>query len=292
MLCDAIHLRNHVLTRLETAAAASVEGHRRRELTFVFVGAGYAGVEALAELADLVRDALRYYPMLQSVPQHWVLVDAAPKILPEIPGRLGDYAAELLRRRGVDIRVSTTLEEVEPHAARLSDGTRLLTSTVVWTAGVKAHPMLGELGLPLDERGRVRVDQTLQVEGAEGIWALGDGAAVPNLATPDRVDPPTSQHALRQARRLAKNISGEPRPYRYRTLGEVATLGRYRGIANVFGFPLKGFLGWWVTRTYHLYQLPLLSRKLRVVTDWTVALLFRRDIVELGTLEHPRGLGG
>src|SRR5918997_72573 len=242
-LADAIHLRNHVLTRLEVAAAAAAEGHRRRELTFVFVGAGYAGVEALAELADLVRDALRYYPMLQSVPQHWVLVDAAPKILPEIPGRLGDYAAELLRRRGVDIRVSTTLEEVEPHAARLSDGTRLLTSTVVWTAGVKAHPMLGELGLPLDERGRVRVEPTLQVEGADGIWALGDCAAVPNLATPDRVDPPTSQHALRQARRLAKNISGEPRPYRYRTLGEVATLGRYRGIANVFGFPLKGVLG-------------------------------------------------
>jgi NADH:ubiquinone reductase (H+-translocating) len=291
-LSDAIHLRNHVLTRLEIAAAATAEGHRRRELTFVFVGAGYAGVEALAELADLVRDALRYYPMLQPVPQHWVLVDAAQKILPEIPGRLGDYAAELLRRRGVDIRVGTTLEDVEPHAARLSDGTRLLTSTVVWTAGVKAHPMLGELGLPLDERGRVRVDETLRVEGADGIWALGDCAAVPNLATPDRVDPPTSQHALRQARRLAKNISGEPRPYRYRTLGEVATLGRYRGIANVFGFPLKGFLGWWVTRTYHLYQLPLLSRKLRVVTDWTVALLFRRDIAELGTLEHPRGLGG
>jgi NADH:ubiquinone reductase (H+-translocating) len=291
-LSDAIHLRNHVLTRLEIAAAASAAGHRRRELTFVFVGAGYAGVEALAELADLVRDALRYYPMLQPVPQHWVLVDAAPKILPEIPGRLGDYAAELLRRRGVDIRVGTTLEEVEPHAVRLSDGTELLTSTVVWTAGVKAHPMLGELGLPLDERGRVRVDQTLQVEGAEGIWALGDCAAVPNLATPDRVDPPTSQHALRQARRLAKNIWGEPRPYRYRTLGEVATLGRYRGIANVFGFPLKGFLGWWVTRTYHLYQLPLLSRKLRVVTDWTVALLFRRDIVELGTLERPQGLRG
>jgi NADH dehydrogenase len=291
-LSDAIHLRNHVLTRLEVAAAASAEGHRRRELTFVFVGAGYAGVEALAELADLVRDALRYYPMLQAVPQHWVLVDAAPKILPEIPSRLGDYAAALLARRGVDIRVNTKLEEVEPHAARLSDGTRLLTSTVVWTAGVKANPLLTELGLPLDERGRVRVDETLQVEGLEHVWALGDGAAVPNAATPGRVDPPTSQHALRQARRLAKNIAGEPRPYRYRTMGEVATLGRYKGIANVLGFPLKGFLGWWVTRTYHLYQLPLLSRKLRVVADWTVALLFRRDIAELGTLERPRGLDG
>jgi NADH:ubiquinone reductase (H+-translocating) len=291
-LADAIHLRNHVLTRLEVAAAASAEAHRRRELTFVFVGAGYAGVEALAELADLVRDALRYYPVLQPVPQHWVLVDAAPKILPEIPTRLGDYAGELLRRRGVDIRVGTTLEEVEPHAVRLSDGDHLLTSTVVWTAGVKAHPLLASLGLPLDERGRVRVDETLRVEGESHIWALGDGAAVPNAATPGRLDPPTSQHALRQARRLAKNMTGEPQPYRYRMLGEVATLGRYKGIASVFGFPFKGFLGWWITRTYHLYQLPLISRKLRVVTDWTVALFFRRDIAELGVLEQPRRLGG
>jgi NADH:ubiquinone reductase (H+-translocating) len=290
-LSDGIHLRNHVLTRLEVAAAASAEGHRRRELTFVFVGAGYAGVEALAELADLVRDAIRYYPMLQGVPQHWVLVDAAPKILPEIPSRLGDYAAALLARRGIDIRVNTTLEEVGPHTARLSDGTQLLTSTVVWTAGVKANPLLAEFGLPLEERGRVRVDETLHVEGMESTWALGDCAAVPNAATPGRFDPPTSQHALRQARRLVKNMTGERRPYRYRTLGEVATLGRYKGIANVFGFPIKGFLGWWITRTYHLYQLPLISRKLRVVTDWTVALFFRRDIAELGTLEHPRRLG-
>ena len=290
-LADAIHLRNHVLTRLEVADAASTDAHRRRELTFVFVGAGYAGVEALAELADLVRDALRYYPALRPVPQHWVLVDAAPKILPEIPTRLGDYAGELLRRRGVDIRVGTTLEEVEPHAARLSDGDHLLTSTVVWTAGVRANPLLGEFGLPLDERGRVRVDETLRVEGTERLWAVGDCAAVPNGATPGQVDPPTSQHALRQAKRLAKNIAGDVEPYRYTMLGEVATLGRYRGVASVFGFPFKGFLGWWITRTYHLYQLPLFSRKLRVVADWTVALLFRRDVAELGVLEQPRRLG-
>ena len=290
-LAEAIHLRNHILTRLEVADAASAEAHRRRELTFVFVGAGYAGVEALAELSDLVRDALPYYPALQAVPQHWVLVDAAPKILPEIPTRLGEYAAALLARRGVDIRVETTLEEVEPHAARLSDGDHLLTSTVVWTAGVKANPLLAEFGLPLDERGRVRVDETLRVEGAERLWALGDCAAVPNVATPGQIDPPTSQHALRQAKRLARNIAGERKPYRYRMLGEVATLGRYRGIASVFGFPFKGFLGWWITRTYHLYQLPLISRKLRVVADWTVALFFRRDIAELGVLEEPRRLG-
>jgi NADH dehydrogenase len=289
-LPDAIHLRNHVLRRLEAAFAASTEAHRRRELTFVFIGAGYAGVEALAELADLVADALRYYPSLREEPQRWVLVDAAPKILPEIPTRLGDYAAELLVRRGVEIRVNTTLAAAEPHAAVLSDGTRILTSTLVWTAGVRANPLLSQLGLPLDERGRVRVDEFLRVEETPNVWALGDCARVPNLATPDHPDPPTSQHALRQARRLARNLGGDLEPYRYRMLGQVATLGRYRGIADVMGVRFRGFLGWFVTRTYHLYQLPLLTRKLRVVTDWTVALVFRRDIAELGMLGHPRGL--
>jgi NADH dehydrogenase len=290
-LADAIYLRNHVLRRLEAAEAASTDAHRRSELTFVFVGAGYAGVEALAELSDLVRDALRYYPALRPARQRWMLVDAAPKILPEIPTRLGDYAAEQLTRRGVEIRVETTLDSVEEHAAHLSDGERVPTHTVVWTAGVKANPMLAHLGLPLDERGRVKVGETLQVEGHEHVWALGDGARVPNLATPGDFDPPTSQHALRQARRLAKNIAGDRQPYRYRMLGQVATLGRYKGIADVLGLRLTGFLGWFVTRGYHLYQLPLLSRKLRVVADWTTSLFFRRDIAELSMLGHPQRLG-
>jgi len=289
-LADAIFLRNHVLRRLEAAAAAQSEGHRRRELTFLFVGAGYAGVEALAELSDLVRDALRYYPTLRDEPQRWLLVDAAPKILPEIPRSLGDYAARQLAGRGVDIRVSTTLESVEAHAAVLSDGDRIPTNTVVWTAGVRANPMNERFGLPLDERGRIKVGPTLQVEGLENVWALGDGARVPNLATPGVFDPPTSQHALRQARRLARNLAGERKPYRYRMLGQVATLGRYKGIAQVPGALLRGFPGWFVTRTYHLYQLPLLTRKLRVVADWTTALFFRRDIAELGTLGHPERL--
>ena len=290
-LADAIALRNHVLRRLEAADAASTDSDRRRELTFVFVGAGYAGVEALAELSDLVRDALRYYPGLRDAPQRWVLVDAAPKILPEIPTRLGDYAAQQLTKRGVEIYVGTTLESVEANVAQLSNGERILTHTVVWTAGVKANPVLASLGLPLDERGRVKVDEVLRVEGLDHVWALGDAARVPNQATPGAFDPPTSQHALRQARRLAKNIGGDPQPYRYRMLGQVATLGRYKGIADVLGLRLTGFLGWFVTRTYHLYQLPLLSRKLRVVVDWTVSLLFRRDIAELGMLGHPRRLG-
>jgi NADH dehydrogenase len=290
-LADAIALRNHVLRRLEAAAAAPTDAHRRRELTFVFVGAGYAGVEALAELSDLARDALHYYPSLQTVDPHWVLVDAAPRILPEVPSRLGEYAARQLVRRGIDIRVSTTLESVERHAAVLSDGDRVVTSTVVWTTGARPNPVLAEFGLPLDEQGRVKVDSAFRVEHMPRIWALGDCARVPNEATPGRPDPPTSQHALRQARQLAKNLRGDARPYRYRTLGQVATLGRHKGIAQVMGLHLRGFAGWWVTRTYHLYQLPLLSRKLRVVADWTVALLFRRDIAELSMLGHPRRLG-
>jgi NADH dehydrogenase len=290
-LADAIYLRNHVLQRLEAADAARGEANRSAELTFVFVGAGYAGVEALAELSDLVRDALRYYPALRGAAQRWILVDAAPKILPEIPTSLGDYAARQLVRRGIDIRVSTTLESVEADAATLSDGERIPTRTVVWTAGVKASPMLAQLGLPLDERGRVKVDDSLRVEGHDHVWALGDGAAVPNAATPGQVDPPTSQHALRQARRLAKNLADDDRAaYRYRMLGQVATLGRYKGIADVLGLRLTGFLGWFVTRTYHLYQLPLVSRKLRVVTDWTTSLFFRRDIAELSMLGHPNRL--
>ena len=290
-LADAIYLRNHVLRQLELADASLSPEDAKRHLSFVFVGAGYAGVEALAELSDLLRDTVRYYPRLRGLRQRWVLVDAAPKILPEIPSRLGDYAARELWKRGVDIRVSTTLEAVEAHAVTLSDGSRLETETLVWTAGVRANPLLSRMGLPLDDRGRVVVDSTFKVDGVERVWALGDGARVPNAATPDHPDPPTCQHALRQARRLVKNLTGTPRPYRYRMLGQVATLGRHKGIADVFGLPLRGFVGWFVCRTYHLYQLPLLTRKLRVVSDWTVALFFRRDIAELGMLGHPDPLG-
>ncbi|MET0607947.1 MAG: FAD-dependent oxidoreductase, partial [Gaiellaceae bacterium] len=173
-LADAIQLRNHVLQRLEAADVATNETHRQRELSFVFIGAGYAGVEALAELADLVRDAIRYYPALRHAPQRWVLVDAAPKILPEIPTRLGEYAARQLVKRGVEIHVETTLESVDAGSATLSNGERILTHTLVWTAGVKASPELARFGVPLDERGRVKVDETLRVEGHEHVWALGD----------------------------------------------------------------------------------------------------------------------
>jgi NADH dehydrogenase len=286
-LRDAVYLRTHILGRLE--AADSEPGNAERELTFVFVGAGYAGVEALAELTDLVGDALRHYPSLKGRTQRWVLVDAGSKILAEVPGSLGAYAAKQLSRRGVDIRISTTLESVEEHAVTLSDGSRIETNTLVWTAGVKPNPVLSGLGLPLDERGRVKVDSSLRVEGRSNVWALGDGAAVPNEATPDRVDPPTCQHALRQARRLAKNFRGRERPYRYRSIGEGATLGRDKGIANLLGFiNFRGLAGGLFTRVYHLYQLPLGSRRLRVLADGLLSAFFGRDMAEIGMVDRPK----
>ena len=287
-LADAIALRNRVLLQLERA---TIHPGDPAELGFVFVGAGYAGVEALAELNDMSRAALRAYPSLRGVPQRWVLVDAAPKILPEIPRRLGEYASRRLARRGIEIHVGTTLESYDGREAVLANGLHIPARTLVWTAGVRPSPLLPDLGLPLDQRGRVVVDETLRVEGEESIWALGDCAAVLNSKTPGVTDPPTCQHALRQARRLAKNLAGAPRPYGYRMLGQVATLGHFKGIAEIPGLHLWGFPGWFVTRTYHLYQLPLLTRKLRVVADWTTALFFRRDIVELSMLGHTKKLG-
>ena len=287
-LADAVALRNRVLLQLERA---TIHPDDPSELGFVFVGAGYAGVEALGELNDMAHAALRSYPTLRGVPQRWVLVDAAPKILPEIPRGLGRYASRRLERRGIEIHVGTTLESFDGTEAVLANGTRIPARTLVWTAGVRASPLLPNLDLPLDERGRVVVDETLCVEGSDDIWALGDCAAVTNVKTPGVLDPPTCQHALRQARRLAKNLTGPAKPYGYRMLGQVATLGRFKGIAELPGIHLWGFPGWFVARTYHLYQLPLLTRKLRVVVDWTVALFFRRDIVELSMLGQQRRLG-
>ncbi len=290
-VADAIGLRNHLLRSLESAAARLDRVEAERDLGFVFVGAGYAGVEALAELNDLAHAAVRRsYPTLRDLRQRWVLVDAAPAILSEIPRKLGEYTHRYLEKRGIEIHVGTTLDSFDEREAVLADGTRIPARTLVWAAGVRPSPALATLDLPLDERGRVTVDETLRVTGTEDVWALGDCAAVPNTRTPGRFDPPTCQHALRQARRLAKNLVGAPRPYGYRMLGQVATLGRYKGIAELPGLRLRGFPGWFVARTYHLYALPTFRRKIRVVTDWTVSLFFRRDIVELSALSHPHKL--
>lgn len=195
---DAVRLRDHVLRMLDLADTDPTQ--RDRCLTFVFVGAGYAGVEALAETMQLVHDVQPHHPGLRDARLRWVLVNSGPKILGEVPGTLGEYAAKLLRRRGVELLTSTTLSSVEPRGVTLSDGRRIASDTLVWTAGVVPNPLVAELGLPLDPQGRILVDPSLRVLGRADVWALGDCARVPNAATPQRPDPPTCQHALRQAR--------------------------------------------------------------------------------------------
>jgi NADH:ubiquinone reductase (H+-translocating) len=280
-LVDAIRLRNHVLRQIELADAVPESAAQR--LTFVLAGAGFAGVEAVAELNELVSDALTRHPRLDGVQPRWVLVEGGSRILRQTPEKLAAFAAKRLGRRGVEILTETTLTAVDADGVTLSDGRRIGTETVVWTAGVTANPLLAELGLPLDKYGRVPVDETLRVVGSSRIWALGDCAAVPNEATPGETDPATCQHALRQARRLARNLRGTPRAYSYRTRGQMATLGSRHGIALVGGMRVKGLLGWIIARGYHVLQLPFAARRARVLADWTAAALFRRDVAELSS---------
>ena len=285
-LGDAIRLRNHVVRQLDLAEADP--GNARRYLTFVFVGAGYAGVEALAEMRQLVEDALRHYPALRGMPRRWVLVEAGPGILSEVPRPLADHTRARLLRSGVEIFTSTTVAAVTADAVELADGRRLDTATLVWAAGVVTNPVVGSLGLPLDERGRIIVDDCLRVMGRSKVWALGDCAAVPNAATPGRLDPPTSQHAVRQARVVVASLGGATKPYAYRSIGEGATLGRGHGVARVLCVHVRGRLGALIARAYHVSAVPLRSRRLRVLADGLLSVAFRRDIAELGSFEVRR----
>jgi NADH dehydrogenase len=279
-----------VLRRLDLAEAEPVDA--RRHLTFVFIGAGYAGVEALSEMRQLVEDARPHYPVLRAVAPRWVLVDASPRVLGEVPDELARHATTQLERHGVEILTSATLAEVAASAISLADGSRLETTTVVWTAGAVPNPEMSAWGLPLDERGRIVVDSSLRVRGHSDMFAIGDCAGVPNEATPGRLDPPTSQHAVRQARFLARSLGrdlGEPgTPYAYRSIGEGATLGRGQGVARILGIHLWGRWGSLVTRGYHLSAVPLRSRRLRILADGLLSLVFGRDIAELGSMEVRR----
>ncbi|HEY1332461.1 MAG TPA: NAD(P)/FAD-dependent oxidoreductase [Actinomycetota bacterium] len=289
---EAIYLRNKVIDRMDLAESTDDDDVRARALSFVFVGGGYAGVEALAELEDLARDATRYYRSVSREQMRWVLVEAAPRILPEIDRSLGAYATELLRRRGIQVHLETRLESAQDGVVRLSNGESFEADTIVWTAGVRAHPLLAQLGIPLDASGRVETDAFLRATSAQDVWAAGDCAAIPDAASGGTY-PPTAQHALREARQLSRNVvatirGGSPEPFRYRSLGSIASLGRYKGVARVLGVRLRGFPAWFVHRSYHLLRIPTFNRKVRVVMDWTVALFFPRDVAQLGSLQHPR----
>jgi NADH dehydrogenase len=296
---EAIALRNHVLGRIDLAASTWDPDLRRRMLTFTFVGGGFAGIEALAELEDMARDAVAAFDTIATEDLHFVLVEGSPRILPEVSAELGGYTLDQLRKRNIEIHLSTFLTSCVDRHVVLSDGTEYDSETIVWTAGVKANPVLADSDLPLDQQGRVRCSATLQVVDADGAvvdgaWAAGDCAAVPDLVNPGSFCPPNAQHALREAKLLGENLakhlhSVAPAEYRHATVGTVASLGMHQGVAQMFGrFKVRGLLAWVLHRTYHLYAMPTLNRKFRIASGWTATLLFRREVVALGTLHDPR----
>jgi NADH dehydrogenase len=294
---EAIYLRNHVLARLDAASSTDDPAVRQRALTFTFVGGGYAGVEAFAELEDMARYAIEhYYPRLSPSDMRWVLVEAMGRILPEVDLDMAAWTVKQLTARDMEIRLNTRLESISPEGVvRLSDGEEFPSETLVWTAGTKPNPMLAETDLPLDARGRVECEPTLQVKGTPDAWSAGDLAAVPDLTKnePGATTAPNAQHAVRQAKRLADNIiavlSGEEQvPYRHKYAGSVASLGLHKGVAQVYGVKLKGWPAWFMHRTYHVSRVPTFNRKARVIGDWTMASLFSREIISLGQLQDPR----
>jgi NADH:ubiquinone reductase (H+-translocating) len=292
-LADAIWLRNHVVETLEEANATEDPARRERLLTYVFVGGGYAGLEALAELQDFAADAMDAYPRARLHGMRWILVEATGRVLPEIDEKLADYAVRELKGRGIEIRLGTTTEAVDAESATLSTGETVPTRTVVWTAGVRPHPSLRQLSVPLDERGRVEVDDRLAVKGMDGVWAIGDCAAVPDRKR--GLSPPAAQYAIREAKVVAANVTaelgiGEARRYTYSSRTAFVNLGRYKAVGRLGRFTFSGFLAWWMARTYHLIQIPGIFRKLRAVIDWTVSLPFPRDLSEVGSIGHPRPL--
>ena len=268
---EAIYLRNHVLQMLDVAAATADPQVRRRALNFVFIGGGFAGIEAMAELEDMVRRT--------------------------IGAEMGAYTVEKLIQRGFDIRLNTLLKSCEDGHVVLSDGEEFDSDTIVWTAGVKPHPMLRSTDLPLGPKGHIRCLPTLQVTDdngvVPGVWAAGDSAQVPDLSGFTEYCTPNAQHAVRQAKVLADNIARalhghKPVDYLHKYVGSVASLGLHKGVAHVYGIKGKGLIAWLMHRSYHLMRVPGFGRKVRVVADWTLALITSRETVQLGELHDPR----
>jgi NADH:ubiquinone reductase (H+-translocating) len=292
-LPEAIELRNRVIRTLEAAETLSSPADREAWLTYVFVGAGYAGLEGLAELQDFAADAIEFYPRCRMQGMRWILVEARDRVMPEISADLAEFAVRELRGRGIEIRTNTTLDELTGSTARLSDGETVRTRTCVWTAGVRPHPVVGRLGLPLDDGGRVRVDRTLRVPEHPNVWAIGDAAAAPDPAKKGQAPtPPTAQHAIRQGKRVGRNIAavlgtGHARPFTYKTKGVFVDMGQGEAVASTLGVKWRGRPAWLLARSYHLAMMPGFKRKSRLLIDWNVQLLFGRDLSELGGLGHP-----
>lgn len=296
---EAIYLRNRVLGAMSRAASTTDPDTKRRLLTFVFVGAGFAGVEAFAEVDDMALAALRYFPELKPEDLHFVMVEAADHILPEMGPSMSQYTIDQLRKRGMEVHTHTRLDSCVNGHIVLSNGREYDSYHVVWTAGVRPNPVLEQSDLPLGPRGHVRCLPTLQAVSEDGtlvdnVWAAGDCAQIPDLTlAAGAFCAPSAQHAVRQARHLGKNVVRQiqgkpPKEYRHRHLGMVASLGLNKGVANILGVKLRGWPAWFMHRTYHLMHMPTFNRKARIALDWTTALFFRRDLISMGRLHIPR----
>ncbi|MDR7383982.1 NAD(P)/FAD-dependent oxidoreductase [Promicromonospora iranensis] len=297
---EAIAVRNHVINRMDVASSTWDADLRKRMLTFTFVGGGFAGIEALAEIEDMARYATRQYNTIEASDLRFVMIEGAGRILPEVTEPMGEYALAELKKRGIEFHLNTFLSSCVDGHVVTSTGVEFDTETIVWTAGVKANPVIKEASdLPFDKMGRAIVLPTLQVatedgEVVEGAWAAGDCAAVPDVNNPGKFCPPNAQHAIREAVRLADNIVAlyKDKPavdYDHKNLGVVASLGLYKGVAELFGFiKLRGFLAWVAHRGYHVMAMPTGNRKIRILIGWIGQFLMGRELVSLGSLHDPR----
>ncbi|AKG43268.1 NAD(P)/FAD-dependent oxidoreductase [Streptomyces xiamenensis] len=299
---EAIGLRNHVLEQLDKADSTTDEEIRRKALTFVFVGGGFAGAETIGEVEDMARDATKYYPTIKREDMRFVLVDVADKILPEVGPKLGEWGLEHLKKRDIEVHLKTSVNSCVDGHVELSNGVIADSNTIVWTAGVKPNPALARYGIALGPRGHVDVDGNLQVRGTDYVWAAGDNAQVPDLVlraqgVENAWCPPNAQHALRQAKVLGDNVisgmRGFPQgEYKHASKGAVAGLGLHKGVAALkFGkmtLRFKGRIGWYLHRGYHGMAVPTWNRKIRVFADWTLGMFLKREVVSLGAMENPR----
>ncbi|MGA0566352.1 NAD(P)/FAD-dependent oxidoreductase [Rathayibacter sp. KR2-224] len=297
---EAVFLRNHVLDRIRYAAATRDAAERERALTFVFIGGGYTGVEAIAELYELARHEFAAFPSLRGRHMTWLLVEVADRIAVEVGPELSQWTLKTLRQRGIRVLLKTELQSCEDGIVQLSDGSRHPADTIVWSAGVTPNPLLGRLGVPTGPKGHVLANECLQVtrdDGTvvKGAWALGDNAQVPqpNSGSKPSYYPPNAQNALRQAKLLAQNLLGaqlnEPAlPYRHQSLGTLASYGRHQGAAVIKGIKLRGWPAWVVDKAYHAMAIPSMSRRIRLATGWLANALARRDLTSTSAAMSPR----
>jgi NADH dehydrogenase len=291
-LRDAVQLRAQILQHLEEANSESDPAERRSSLTFVVAGGGFAGVETVAAVNDFVRDALPFYPALAEDMLRVMLVHSGPVILPELGESLGRYSEKVLERRGVEIRLNTRVKSLTESKVFLADGVAIPSRTLVWTAGTVPSPLIASLPCA-KERGRLLVNEFLRLPDWPNVWAVGDCAFVPDLRNPGKSHPPTAQHAIREGKVVAHNIaavlSGRPQTsFSFTTIGSLASIGRRMGVARVLGFNFSGFFAWWMWRTVYLSKLPGLDKKVRVAFDWTLDLLFPKDVCAVHDLDQRR----